>query len=87
MDQDYICLLFHQSHLLLHWQEKNHNHVKQDESRIWCFFFFEMWYDQMTNIQVPASDKTFKKFAENFQSTFFSFDIKATTYHKPAKLS
>ena len=33
----------------------------------------------MADSSIKASDKTFDKFAENFETTFYPFDIKATT--------
>ena len=49
--------------------------------------FFEMWYDRMSNAAIDAKEKTFDKFAENFKTTFYPFDIKATTCSNLAKLA
>ena len=49
--------------------------------------FSEMWYDRMSNTTIDAKEKTFNKFAENFETTFYPFDIKATTCSNLAKLT
>ena len=49
--------------------------------------FSEMWYDRMSNATIDAKEKTFDKFAENFKTTFYHFDIKATTCSNLAKLT
>ena len=41
--------------------------------------FSEMWYDWMSNATIDTKEKIFNKFAENFETTFYPFDIKATT--------
>ena len=45
--------------------------------------FSEMWYDRMSNATTDAKEKTFNKFAENFETTFYPFDIKATACSIP----
>ena len=49
--------------------------------------FSEMWYDRMSNATIDAKEKTFDKFAENFEITFYPFDIKATAHSNLAKLA
>ena len=49
--------------------------------------FSEMWYDKMANTAVAATKKTFNKFVENFNSTFFPFNTKATARFNLTKLS
>ena len=49
--------------------------------------FSEMWYDKLANTTIPATKKTFDKFVENFNSTFFPFDTKATAHFELTKLS
>ena len=49
--------------------------------------FSEMWYDRMSNTAIDAKEKTFDKFAENFETTFYPFDIKATACSNLAKLA
>ena len=49
--------------------------------------FSEMWYDRMSNTTIDAKEKTFNKFAENFETTFYPFDIKATTHSNLAELA
>ena len=41
--------------------------------------FSEMWYNKILDTAINAKEKTFDKFAENFETTFYPFDIKATT--------
>ena len=49
--------------------------------------FSEMWYNRMSNATIDTKEKTFDKFAENFKTTFYPFDIKATTRSNLAKLA
>ena len=49
--------------------------------------FSEMWYNRMFNATIDAKEKTFDKFAENFETTFYPFDIKATAHSNLAKLT
>ena len=49
--------------------------------------FFKMWYDRMSNATIDAKEKTFNKFAENFKTIFYPFNIKATTRSNLAKLA
>ena len=48
--------------------------------------FSEMWYDRMSNATIDAKEKTFDKFAKNFEITY-PFDIKATAHSNLAKLA
>ena len=48
--------------------------------------FSKMWYDKMSNAIIDAKEKTFDKFTENFETTFYPFDIKATTCSNLTKL-
>ena len=41
----------------------------------------------MSNAAIDAKEKTFDKFTENFETTFYSFDIKATACSNLAKLT
>ena len=49
--------------------------------------FSEMWYNKMANTAIAGTEKTFDKFVENFNSTFFPFDIKATACFELTKLT
>ena len=49
--------------------------------------FFEMWYDKLANTTVAVTEKTFEKFVENFNSTFFPFNTKATAHFELTKLT
>ena len=49
--------------------------------------FFEMWYDRMSNATIDVKEKTFDKFTKNFETTFYSFNIKATAHSNLAKLA
>ena len=49
--------------------------------------FSEMWYDRMSNTTIDAKEKTFNKFTENFETTFYPFNIKATTCSNLTKLA
>jgi hypothetical protein len=46
-----------------------------------------MWYDRMANANIASSEKTFAKFQENFESTFFPFDTQATSRYELSKLA
>ena len=53
--------------------------------------FSKMWYDKMSDATIDAKEKTFDKFAKNFETTFYEttfypFDIQATTHTNLAKL-
>ena len=48
--------------------------------------FAEMWYDRLADPSIPAADKTFDKFAENFETMFYPFDTRATTCLELSKL-
>ena len=48
--------------------------------------FAKMWYDKLTDPNVPNAKKTFEKFAQNFKSTFYPFDTKATALLDLSKL-
>ena len=49
--------------------------------------FSEMWYDKMADTSIANSEKTFDKFASNFESTFFPYDTKATACFELTKLA
>ena len=49
--------------------------------------FSEMWYDRMADTSIANSEKTFDKFASNFESTFFPYDTKATARFELTKLA
>ena len=49
--------------------------------------FSKMWYDRMADASITNTEKTFNKFASNFESTFFPYDTKATTHFKLTKLA
>ena len=49
-------------------------------SKGWGTSFAEMWHNKMADSSIKASDKTFDKFAKNFETTFYPFNIKATCY-------
>ena len=49
--------------------------------------FSKMWYDRMSNATIDAKEKTFDTFSKNFETTFYSFDIKATARSNLAKLA
>ena len=48
--------------------------------------FTEMWYDKMADTSISNNQKTFEKFAENFKTTFYPFDTKATARLDLSKL-
>ena len=47
----------------------------------------EMWYDRMADTAIANTEKTFDKFASNFESTFFPYDTKATARFELTKLA
>ena len=49
--------------------------------------FLEMWYDKMVDTSIANTEKIFDKFASNFESTFFPYDIKATARFELTKLT
>lgn len=48
--------------------------------------FTEMWYDKMADTNISSAEKMFSKFSDNFETTFYPFDTKATAYTELAKL-
>ena len=44
--------------------------------------YAETWYDRMANNTIPNTKKTFDKFVEDFESTFYSFDTKITAHNQ-----
>ena len=44
--------------------------------------YAETWYDKMANNTVPNAEKTFNKFIEDFESTFYPFDTKITAHNQ-----
>ena len=48
--------------------------------------FAKMWYGKLANPSIPAADKTFDKFAKNFETTFYPFNTRATTHLELSKL-
>jgi hypothetical protein len=48
--------------------------------------FSEMRYDRMANTNIASSEKTFDKFRENFEFTFFPFDTQAISRYELSKL-
>ena len=44
--------------------------------------YAETWYDKMADNTVPNAKKTFDKFVEDFESTFYPFDTKITAYNQ-----
>ena len=44
--------------------------------------YAETWYDRMANNTVPNAEKTFDKFIEDFESTFYPFDTKITAHNQ-----
>ena len=48
--------------------------------------FTEMWYDKLADPNIPNAEKTIEKFAQNFESTFYPFDTKATACLDLSKL-
>ena len=49
--------------------------------------FLEMWYDKMVDASITNSEKTFDKFALNFESTLFPYNTKATACFELTKLA
>ena len=49
--------------------------------------FSEMWYDKMADTSIANSEKTFDKFATNFESMFFPYDTKVTAHFELTKLA
>ena len=45
-----------------------------------------MWYDKLTDPNIPNAEKTFETFTQNFKSTFYPFDTKATARLDLSKL-
>ena len=56
-------------------------------SKGWGIPFSKMWYDKVANTAIVSTEKTFDKFIKNFNSTFFSFDTKATACFELTKLT
>ena len=46
-----------------------------------------MWYDKLASTTISPTKKTFEKFVENFNTTFFPFDTKATARFELTKLA
>ena len=44
--------------------------------------YAETWYDKMANTSIANSEKTFDKFTQDFESTFYPFDTKVTTHNE-----
>ena len=44
--------------------------------------YAETWYDRMTDTTVPNSEKTFDKFVNDFETTFYPFDTKITAHNQ-----
>ena len=44
--------------------------------------YAETWYDRMADNTVPNTEKTFDKFVDDFESTFYPFDTKITTHNQ-----
>ena len=44
--------------------------------------YAETWYDRMTDTNVPNSKKTFDKFVNDFETTFYPFDTKITAHNQ-----
>ena len=49
--------------------------------------FSEMWYNRMSNTTINTKEKTFDKSTKDFETTFYPFDIKATTRSNHTKLA
>ena len=45
-----------------------------------------MWYDKLADPNISNAEKTFEKFTQNFESTFYPFDTKATAHLDLSKL-
>ena len=44
--------------------------------------YAETWYDKMADTSIANSEKTFNKFTQDFESTFYPFDTKVTAHNK-----
>ena len=44
--------------------------------------YAETWYDRMADNNVPNSEKTFDKFVDDFETTFYPFDTKITAHNQ-----
>ena len=44
--------------------------------------YAETWYDRMTDTNVPNSEKTFDKFVDDFETTFYPFDTEITAHNQ-----
>ena len=44
--------------------------------------YAETWYDRMTDNTVPNTEKTFDKFVDDFESTFYPFNTKITAHNQ-----
>ena len=44
--------------------------------------YAETWYDRMADNTIPNTEKTFNKFVEDFESTFYPFDTKITAHNQ-----
>ena len=44
--------------------------------------YAKTWYDKMANVTILNSKKTFEKFTQDFESTFYPFDTQVTAHNK-----
>ena len=44
--------------------------------------YAETWYDRMADTNVPNAEKTFDKFVDDFETTFYPFNTKITTHNQ-----
>ena len=44
--------------------------------------YAETWYDKLADNTVPNAEKTFDKFVNDFESTFYPFDTKITAHNQ-----
>ena len=44
--------------------------------------YAETWYDRMADNTIPNTEKTFDKFVDDFESTFYLFDTKITAHNQ-----
>ena len=44
--------------------------------------YAETWYDKMVNTSIANLEKTFDKFIQDFESTFYPFDTKVTAHNE-----
>ena len=44
--------------------------------------YAETWYDKMADTTIANSEKTFNKFTQDFESTFYPFDTQVTAHNK-----